>query len=70
MNIKLIPIDQCQTLSIEAIERQIQVRKELLVQMVGSLYPNIVTEEILLLRQLIENRKQAASDYDRAMGGF
>lgn len=46
------PLEKCEGLSAEALAVQIRLREDLLVRMVGSLYPPIVRNEIIVLDTL------------------
>jgi hypothetical protein len=48
----LKPLDQCQGMTKYQLQEQIDVRRELMQQMVGWLYKGILAEEILKLDKL------------------
>jgi len=67
-------IHECSNLSIDELKIEIELRKTLINQMVGSLYPSILADEIELLYQMIYNagvrdrqQKTIADAYDNAM---
>jgi len=54
------PVSQC---SLDEIDEQVRVRLDLMKQMVGSLYPSILNNEIRALRQRQRDAKnQSARD--------
>lgn len=55
---KMLTIEECKELPVDDLEKQINIRIELMNEMVGSLYPGIVYDEILKLRYLIRDRKR------------
>lgn len=61
MKPKLLPVDQILRNDIQALDQQIKIRKELISQMVGELYPRALREEII---KLANYRDQLI--YDRA----
>jgi len=51
---KLIKIKEALTLPTEEVNKQIEIRKHLISQMVGTLYPSILWDEIEKLEERLE----------------
>lgn len=70
----MISVDKCGSMTVEQLQQQIDERRILIKQMVGTLYPSILVDEIEQLRQMIDNaacstkhQKTASEKYDDAM---
>lgn len=51
---QLLDVPKCKDLSVTALKEQIELRRKLINQMVGSLYPRILEDEIEKLQEYIE----------------
>jgi len=58
---RLIKIEEALKLPIEGINKQIEVRKHLINQMVGTLYPSILWDEIEKLEDCLEELKNEST---------
>jgi len=63
------PRNEWPSLNISELEKEIEIREQLLNQMVGSLYSGIVLEERYELLTLISNIKAAERKAKKDMGG-
>lgn len=55
----MTPVKDCQNMTSEELRKEIKTRNDLINQMVGTLYPGIVADEIAELYDLLEAKRIA-----------